>query len=93
MPFISLTPGLEQYLREKVESGQYHSIGEVVRESLGMMQDRDAWRRVKLQALREEIKLGLDDLNNGQASKFDADTIITVKKLGRERLARIQEER
>lgn len=41
---VSLTPDLERFIREKVESGLYNSASEVVREALRLLvaRDRDA---------------------------------------------------
>lgn len=38
---VSLTPDLERFVREKVESGLYNSASEVVREALRLLLDRD----------------------------------------------------
>src|SRR5438105_2417198 len=51
---VSLTPELEQLIHKKVETGMYLSAGEVVREALRLLEDRD-----KLQAMKfEEVRLG-----------------------------------
>jgi antitoxin ParD1/3/4 len=38
---VSLTPELEQLVRQKVESGRSPSAGEVVREGLRLLEERD----------------------------------------------------
>lgn len=38
---VSLTPDLERFVREKVESGLYNSASEVVREALRLLVDHD----------------------------------------------------
>lgn len=38
---VSLTPDLERFVREKVESGMYNSASEVVREALRLLVSRD----------------------------------------------------
>ena len=47
---VSLTPELEKYIAEKVESGFYTSNSEVVREALRLLRHRDRIRRRKLGA-------------------------------------------
>ena len=42
---ISLPPDLEEYVRRKVASGVHHDAGEVVREALRVMRDRETGGR------------------------------------------------
>ena len=56
---ISLTPELEKFVKDKVESGRYHSASEVIREGLRLLEEQELVREVKLTALREEIQKGL----------------------------------
>lgn len=39
---VSLTPELERYVQEKVQSGRYTSASEVLREALRSLQDQEA---------------------------------------------------
>lgn len=57
---VNLTPQLEELVRSKVSSGLYTSASEVVREALRLMQEQDRLREVKLEALRCEVRRGLD---------------------------------
>jgi len=63
---VSLTPELEQLVNEKVESGMYHTASEVIRESLRLLQERDEQRQGRLEKLRAEIQVGLDQLKRGE---------------------------
>ena len=63
---VSLTPELEQLVQEKVKSGLYLSASEVVREALRLLQERDQLREMKLDALRREIQVGLDQAEKGE---------------------------
>ena len=56
---ISLTPHLEELIREKVASGSYNSASEVVREALRLLEQEDEIRSIKLQRLRADIQEGL----------------------------------
>ena len=38
---ISLTPTLEKFVQDKVASGLYNSVSEVIREALRMMASKD----------------------------------------------------
>lgn len=57
---ISLTPELEKFVHDKVAGGRYHSASEVIREGLRLLEEHEQLREVKLAALREEIRKGLD---------------------------------
>lgn len=70
---ISLTPKLEELVREKVDSGLYNNASEVVREALRLMQEHDEIRRLKLERLREELARGEDDLAAGRVTVLAED--------------------
>jgi len=78
---ISLTPQLEEMIRQKIASGSYSSASEVVREALRLMELEDQMRALKLQRLREEIQKGLE---SGPAAEFEPGEI---KRRGRGMLA------
>jgi antitoxin ParD1/3/4 len=74
---ISLTPHLEQMIREKIASGSYNSASEVVREALRLLEQADQFRAVKLQKLREDIQEGLA---SGPSTDFDPREIKQVAR-------------
>jgi antitoxin ParD1/3/4 len=63
---ISLTPELEQLIHKKVESGLYLSASEVVREALRLLEERDRLNAMKLEELRREIQIGIDQADRGE---------------------------
>ena len=84
---ISLTSELEQYVTDKVESGTYHSASEVVRDGLRLLKERDELHRTRLEELRREIQLGIDQADQGRARPLTDDLVEDVKARGRKRLA------
>jgi antitoxin ParD1/3/4 len=78
---ISLTPQLEEMVRQKVLSGLYTSASEVVREALRLMDEKDQLQAAKLDQLRQAIQEGID---SGPAVELDADD---VKRAGQARRA------
>ena len=65
---VSLTPHLEELVRNKVKSGLYNSASEVVREALRLMDDRDRVYEMRLEDLRKEIQIGVDQIERGEVT-------------------------
>jgi antitoxin ParD1/3/4 len=78
---VSLTPQLEEMVRQKVAGGLYNSASEVVREALRLMDAQDRLQAVKLEQLRQDIQNGLD---SGDPTDWNAEEI---KQAGRQRRA------
>ena len=81
---VSLTPQLENLLKEKVATGMYNSVSEVVREALRLLNERDCLNATKLDALRQEITQGITALDSGEGKPLD---IKHLKTKGRQILA------
>jgi antitoxin ParD1/3/4 len=82
---ISLTPHLEEMIREKIASGSYNSASEVVREALRLLEEEDQLRSLKLQKLREDIREGLE---SGPAAVFDPKEIKRAARMKKSRKVR-----
>ena len=63
---VSLTPELEKLIHEKVQSGMYYSASEVIREALRLLQERDEFSKRRLQAARDQIPRGIEQLDRGE---------------------------
>ncbi len=68
---MSLSSSLRRSINRRVESGRYQSAGEVVREALRLLDERDRSRHARLTQLKAEIAIGLrqttaGELRNGQ---------------------------
>jgi antitoxin ParD1/3/4 len=50
----------ETFVRGLVESGRYASASEVVRDSLRLLEEREEQRQAKLDALRQDIRKGVE---------------------------------
>ena len=64
---VPLPPELEKLVKEKVKTGFYDTAAEVIREGLRLLEDRDRFYRLRLMALRREVKKGLDQLDRGES--------------------------
>lgn len=69
---VSLTPELEAYIQAKVTSGRYSSASEVMREALRLLQDHDQLQAIKLEALRKEIAIGIEQADRGETVDGEA---------------------
>jgi antitoxin ParD1/3/4 len=63
---ITLTPQLEKFIAEQVQSGHFHSADDVITQSLGMLQAQEAFIETHTAELREKIAVGLDQIKKGQ---------------------------
>ena len=81
---VSLTPELENFVKQKVSTGLYNSVSEVIREALRLLEEKEVIKSMKLQALRGDIQQGLDSLDRGEGKTLD---IESIKAKGRNILA------
>ena len=75
----------ETFIREMVASGRYASASEVVRECLRLMEEREALRRARLEALRSDLQAGLE---SGEPEVLDMETIRAAAREGHRRTVR-----
>lgn len=71
---VSLTPELEKFVQEKVESGRYTSASEVLREALRLMEKRDqrlVEREQALAAFQGELDRRIAELDAGNVRDVD----------------------
>ena len=93
---VSLTPQLEQYVKDKVKSGLYNSSSEVVREALRLMGERDMLRQIRIEELRAEIQKGIDQIERGEYTEYDENNIHQlfedVRRRGKAKLKDLRQE-
>jgi antitoxin ParD1/3/4 len=63
---VSLTLELEQFIKDKVNSGKYNSVSEVIGEALRLLDERDRFRDQRLAELKAKIKEGIEELERGE---------------------------
>ena len=57
---VSLTPELDKFVSSKVDSGEYATASEVIRDGLRMLKAAEEALQARLNILREEIRKGYD---------------------------------
>ncbi|MFA7658439.1 MAG: type II toxin-antitoxin system ParD family antitoxin [Candidatus Gastranaerophilaceae bacterium] len=62
---ISLTPALEQYMQEKISSGLYNSVSEIIREALRLLVAKEKVEKNRIELFNREIEKGLFDIEKG----------------------------
>jgi antitoxin ParD1/3/4 len=72
---VSLTAPLSRFVQEKVSEGAYGSASEVVRDALRLLRRQEALTAAKLERLRAEVSIGLDQANAGEFSAATLDSI------------------
>jgi antitoxin ParD1/3/4 len=78
---ISLTPELEQFVNQKVESGKYQTASEVIRDGLRLLLEREELHQKKLDELRREIAIGIEQADQGKVATLNAkETLARVRK-------------
>lgn len=80
---FSLGEHFESFVRRQVRSGRFASASEVVREGLRLMEEREAEREARLEALRTEIARGRDSGPGIPADDVFADLRSRIAEIGR----------
>ena len=62
---ISITPRMDQWISEKVNSGLYGSSNEIILEGLRLLMRQDEQRFAITEDLRQEILIGVRHLDSG----------------------------
>ncbi len=82
---ISLPRQLEQWVKERVDTGMYDSASEVIREALRLLREQEDLKLLRAQELRRQLQVGVEQLDRGAARAFDEAVTSEVKKAGRKR--------
>ena len=83
---LTLPPRLESLVRQKVEDGLYESPGQVMEEALLLLDERDRLRQRRLEELRQDIAIGLEQLERGEYVILDEEEVRRMNAEGRQRL-------
>lgn len=70
---VSLTLELEQFIKDKVNSGKYNSVSEVIGEALRLLDERDRFQEQRLAELKAKIREGIEELERGEG--IDAEEV------------------
>ncbi len=67
---FSLTPMLEQFVRDQAKSGNYNNASEVVREAIRLFMRTEKMNAIKMENLKAAIQVGDEAINRGESIVF-----------------------
>ena len=73
---VSLPAGLARFVQSAIESRDYGTASEVVREGLRLLQQRRGKHAAMLEALRRQVAIGLADVEAGRISDISIEDIM-----------------
>ena len=76
---INLHPETAQFIRDQIEAGHYTDINEVIEDALNLLQNRKLTpdqRAAKLDRLRKDIQIGIDQLNRGEGTPWNVEEFL-----------------
>ena len=86
---VSISPDLERFVREQVDTGTYSTADEVIAEALRLLQRAVQLDQAKLVERRGLVAVGLEQAEHGDLTPFNA---ASIRAEGRRRLARRKDE-
>ncbi|MCH8805708.1 MAG: hypothetical protein IH986_06435 [Planctomycetes bacterium] len=86
---ISLTAELAQFVREKIQAGQYADENEVIQGALETLRDQEQLTTEDLDDLRRQIAPAIASLERGEGASWDSGDLKSRvrKQIDRERQA------
>ena len=63
---VTLTSEQEKFIKEQVRRGHFESVDDIIAQSLGMLRAQEEFIRSSENELREQIAIGLDQIQRGE---------------------------
>lgn len=73
---IALSSEMEEIVKAQVQSGQFNSSGEVIRAGLQLPQEQNTLRQIRLEQLRKDLMVGIEQAERGEVAPLDVEDII-----------------
>jgi antitoxin ParD1/3/4 len=77
---ITLHAELERFVRETVASGNYAGPNELIVAALYSFRDQFDLDSIKLERLRRDIAVGIQEADNGEVDEWDVDAFLAARK-------------
>jgi len=72
---ITLRDEDQQFIDSALKSGRYHTESEAVADAIAELRAREDLHQARLKDLREKVSVGLDQLDEGQGTAWNATSI------------------
>ena len=73
---IQLPTDLDQFVQAQVASGDFRSEQELLEAAVRLLRDRAEQKMARLSDLKRELQIGIDQLERGETTAFDAEAIL-----------------
>ncbi len=83
---VLLTSKMDLWITEKVATGMYRSSNEVIYEGLRLLKKQEEQRQAMIEDLRQEVLIGVRQLDVGKTTLFNSSQIAEIKAKGRDKL-------
>ena len=84
---VSLTNEMSEFVKQQVDSGMYQTASEVMREGVRLLQQREQLRQIRIEELRKQVAVGIQQADRGDVAPLDFDAI---RAEGRRMLAEME---
>jgi antitoxin ParD1/3/4 len=84
---ISLPRDVEELIARKVEAGEYETPTDLLIHAVYLLDAHDRVRQQRLEDLRREIAIGIEQCGRGETEPFTKRTVKRIAVEGRKRLA------
>ncbi|MBE9036010.1 type II toxin-antitoxin system ParD family antitoxin [aff. Roholtiella sp. LEGE 12411] len=84
---VHLGETFDKFVAELIASGLYQSQSEIIREGLRLLKEREDIRKLRLEELRREVQLGIDQISQGEFTTYASSNQLAdeIKATGRRR--------
>jgi antitoxin ParD1/3/4 len=72
---VFLSSEIEQFVSQMVASGKYDSPSEVIQDGLFLLKEKEQLQRLRLEELRKEIGIGLEQIERGECTVYDENSL------------------
>lgn len=74
---VTLPPELQKMVDEHIHSGRFASSAEVIREGLLLLAQHERDAEARLESLRRDIAIGIDQSDRGESAALDMEAVRT----------------
>jgi antitoxin ParD1/3/4 len=69
---VNITDELESFVKTQITGGHFKNVSEVHRAALSLLARQEEERALRIERLRQEIQVGLDDVEAGRYAEYDS---------------------